>query len=189
MGRLRNRIARLEERSAERTILETSLRESGLSAPEWHWRRALARATQDELGELARCRAAVEEARHEDGEEASEPERPHDSAELAHLKIVEIIMRREAPSLADDIRTRRDLLWRELDRLRDEWEEQGRHKSTSYSDPGYWHLATAEVNRRTAIRRGVPLVMDPEEVGRRIEHITDPATTTDEVLRLVGWRG
>ncbi len=166
---MRGRITKLEERSAERGILETSLQESGLSAPEWHCRRAWARASQAERDEIGRL-----------FEEGDEPE---------YLRLWEEVLRREAPTLADDVRCRLDALYGELTRLKEAWEEQGRNHSTWQSDRPYWALSTAQVNRRTAIHRGADLVTDPEEVERLIELITDPATTTDEVLRLMGWRG
>jgi hypothetical protein len=166
---MRRRLASLEERGAERGILGTSLQESGLDAPTWHWRRGCARATQGERDALTRL-----------AEAGNEPE---------YLRLSEEVLRREAPSLADDIRCRRDGLYRELDRLEDEWRSQGRHRSTSYSDPAFWNVANAEASRRTAINRGAPLITDPEEALCLLEQITDPATTTKEVLYLVGWQG
>jgi hypothetical protein len=175
---LRGRIARLEERDAGPNILAVSLQESGLTAPEYHWCRALALATAYEMAELERCHAAAEEAR------------PYDSAEeFAYLEIAETIMSREAETLANDFRIRRDLLWRELTRLRREWEGQGRNRSTRQSDRPCWALSTAQANRRTAVNRGAPLITKPEEAERLIEQITDPATTTKEVLGLIGWQG
>lgn len=169
MGSMRGRIAKLEERSAERGILETSMHESGLSAPEWHCQRAWARASQGERDEIERF---IEEGN-----------------ETEYLRKWEEVLRLEAPTLADDVRCRRDGLYRELTRIQRDWEEQGRSHSTWQSDRPYWALSTAQANRRTAIHRGADLVTDPVEVERLIDQITDPATTTKEVLNLIGWRG
>ena len=174
MGRLRSRIARLEEHSSQsaqqerRSILDVPLQESGLTAPEWHCRRALAMATQDERDELDRLLA--------------EGDKP------AFLELWEEVLRREAPTLADDVRCDRDLLCRELDRLRHEWREQGRAHSTSYSDPAFWMVEDAAVNRNHAVKRGARLITDPDEVVRIIERITVPATTPDEMIELIEWR-
>lgn len=177
MGYLRSRISRLEKQGVKRrSILETSLKESGLSAPEWHHRRAFARATQAEREELARLHKAAQETG------GATPEKDSEFYELW-----EKVLRREAPTLADDVRCRRDGLCRELERLEEEWTAQGRNKSTSYSDPAYWSIRGASVNRRTAVARGAPLVEDPEEIKSIVARIID-AATTDEVLVLVGWR-
>jgi hypothetical protein len=189
LGRLSKRLDKMEKHREGPGILEVSLQESGLTAPEWHWHRALARATPDELAELERCRTAVQEARL--GRDTDEAGSLHDPKELAWLEVQEAIMRREAPTLADDIRCRRDALYRVLRRLREEWREQGRDRSTSYSDPAYWNVDGAVANRRNALLRGGRLV-EEEEAGRIVEQIieldAEPHVAHAEVLTLVGWR-
>ena len=108
--------------------------------------------------------------------------------EPAFLELWEEVLRREAPTLADDVRCDRDLLCRELDRLSHEWREQGRAHSTSYSDPAFWMVEGAAVNRNHAVKRGARLIVDLDEVARIIEQITDPATTRDEMIELIEWR-
>lgn len=179
MGHLRGRIAKFEKHGAGlRSPLTISLQESGISAPEWHHRRAIARATQAEREELARLYEAAQESG------VVTPEKDPDFYELW-----EKVLRHEAPTLADDIRCERDGLCRELERLEEEWTAQGRNKSTWASDRSYWAVRSASVNRRTAVARGAPLVEDPEEVESIVERITTPTTATEEVLALVGWRG
>ncbi len=187
MGSLRRRISRLEETGSGPSILGLSLRESGLDAPTFHRLRALTRATPDELEELERCRAAFAKVR--DGYEDEDEDDPIiDPAESDYLETLETIMRREAPTLADHFRVRRDLLWRELDRLKTQWEAQGRNRSTWQSDPAYWMVATAATNRRAAINQGAALVEDPGEARRTVGLIVDPGTTTEEMFALIGRR-
>ncbi len=185
MGLL-SRVARLEKRREGPDILSMTVHESGLSSPEFHWQRALARATPDELAELERCRDAAAQAREEG---ASETGAAIDPRWEPYLEMYERIMRREADTLADDIRVRRDGLWRELNRLAEGWREEGRHKgSTSQSDPIYWHTTTAETNRRTSVSRGAALVCDPEDIKRRIDLICDEDATIPQILKIIDWR-
>jgi hypothetical protein len=168
VGRLRSRITKLEGQIEEPSILDVSMQESGLPAYEWHWRRAWARASQAERDEIEKL--------FEEGDEAG------------FLERWEEVLRRQAPTLADDVLVRRDGLWRELERAEEEWREQGRHRSTSYSDPAFWNVATAETNRRTAVIRGAPLVTDPEEVERLFDLIAN-APSIAEVLKHIDWQG
>jgi hypothetical protein len=164
VGRLKGRIARLEglEQAAE----------EGLTAAQRHYRRAFARATQDEQETLRRLLA--------DGED------------LPFWKLWERVLRREAPTLANDIRAHRDLLHRELYRLEKEWEQQGHIPGIGERGRALSAVITARVNRSTAISRGAEPLEDPEEAHSVALLIADPSTSLREVLELVrtghgGW--
>lgn len=146
MGRLKGRIVRLEglEQAAE----------EGFTATQRHCRRAFARATREEQEALRRLLA--------DGEN------------LPLWKLWERVLRREAPTLANDVRAHRDLLYRRLREL------EGEYQGSAYS-----RVVTARVNRSTAISRGVEPLEDAQEVHSIVELITAPETSLGEVLELV----
>lgn len=105
-----------------------------------------------------------------------------------YYELWERVLYRVSPGSAEDTRIFRDLLDRGLDRLREEWEEAGRHRCSTWdSDPEYWTVAQAAANRSHAIRRGAEPVTDAEEVERIIAAIRAPASSHEEILRLVGW--
>jgi hypothetical protein len=147
VGRLKGRIARLEglEQAAE----------EGLTAAQRHYRRAFARATQDEQETLRRLLA--------DGED------------LPFWKLWERVLRREAPTLANDVRAHRDLLYRRLLELEEECQ------GSVYSQ-----VVTGRVNRSIAISRGVEPLEDLEEAHSIALLIANPSTSLREVLELAG---
>jgi hypothetical protein len=110
-----------------------------------------------------------------------------DGDEAGFLRLWEEVLHREAPTLAADVRVCRDFLWRALSALEKEWDAQGRRRSTSYSDPAYWNLRTAEANRIHALQLGLTEAIENEEEAKRIlEQVIALDTSIEEILRLVG---
>lgn len=142
------------------------------------WVNGLKRATPEEISELGNLWVEVAV----DGLWPT----PEESPRLWKLR--EAVLYRASPFWAEETRIMRDILIRELDRLREEWEEAGRHRcSTWQSDPEYWTVAQAAANRSNAIRRGAEAITDDEEVERILAAIRAPASSHEEILRLVGW--
>ena len=163
MSNLNGRLHKLERQYAREA---EAAEERTLTAPEIAERRALERASYSEKLELWRYHEAEDEA--------------------AYLKLWEEVLHREAPTLAADVRVHRDLLWRELSALEEQWDEEGRRHSTSYSDPAYWNLRNAEVNRMHALQLGLTEVIEDEaEVMRIIETVINPDTTVTEIWHIV----
>jgi hypothetical protein len=160
MGSLKSRIVRLEEHSINAEW-------EGLSAPQRHYRLAFERATRDEQKAIKRLA--------EEGKEQ----------ELA--KLWEKVLRRQAPTLANDIRVHRDLLSRELDALEDELREQGYHRRAGEERHLCSKVVTAKVNRATVISRGLEPLEDAEEAHSLVLRTTAPGTPLSEVLEIVGW--
>jgi hypothetical protein len=177
VGDLKRRLAAIENQHKGPSILDMTLQKSGLSAPEYHAKRAWAMASRAEREERDRLYHELVEIQ-ERGEEM--PGETYD----AYLELQERVMRREAPTLADDVRVHRDLVHRILEQLVAEWEEQGRRHSTSESDPAFWNVSTAEVNRSHTIHRGAPLILDPEEALEIVAQIVE-AKNVQQVFRLV----
>jgi hypothetical protein len=164
VGRLNRRLEDLESR-----VWAGAIEEEGLSAAQMHYRRAFVRAAPAEQDALRRlC---------EGGDEAEK------------WRLWEEVLRRQAPTLADDIRAHRDLLHRELYRLEKEWREQGHISGIGEQGRALSMAGTARVNRRTALSRGVEPIEDPEQAQNLVERITAPATSLDRVLELIGFLG
>jgi hypothetical protein len=138
------------------------------------WLKALQLAPVAELEELA---GLWIRARDEGREEPT----PEDDPDYHRLR--EAMMRRVAPTFADDLRVRRCLLWRELHRLGRESEEQGRR------GPAFYVVSSAETNRATALScHGAEPLLDHEEARRRAALIASGEADRDEVLELIQWR-
>lgn len=161
MGRLRGRLDKLE-RQEQADVVE--IEEEGLTASQKHYRRAFQRATPEEQETLTRLL------------EGGEEDRPR------ALGLWEEILRREAPTLANDVRAERDLLYQELDRLEEDMRGRGVVMGWDLSV-----LGIARVNRRTVIHRGAEPIEDEEEARDLVEEIT-AATSVEQVLELIGWR-
>jgi hypothetical protein len=160
MGRLRGRLARLERRG----LADDTEEEQGLTMAQRHYRRAFQRATLEEQETLTRLL------------EGGEEDRPR------ALELWEKVLRREASTLADDVRVERDLLHQELDRLEEDMRGRGVVMGWDLS-----LLSIARVNRRTVIHRGAEPIEDEEEAHSIVEEIT-AATSVEQVLELIGWR-
>jgi hypothetical protein len=162
VGRLnRRRLENLESRAWAEAI-----EEEGLTSAQMHYRRAFVRAMpaeQDALREL--CEGIGDEAEK--------------------WRLWEEVLRRQSPTLADDIRAHRDLLHRELYRLEREWEQEGHITGIGERGRALSAVGTARVNRRTALSRGVEPIEDEEEAHSLVEQITAPATSLAEVLELI----
>ena len=98
------------------------------------------------------------------------------------MELWEKVLRREASTLADDVRVERDLLHQELDRLEEDMRGRGVVMGWDLSV-----LGIARVNRRTVIHRGAEPIEDEEEAHSIVEEIT-AATSVEQVLELIGWR-
>ena len=166
MGRLSGRLDKLEN-LVQADAIEKE--EAGLSSRQIHSRRAFDRATPEEQEALKKLLA--------DGED------------LPLWRLWECVLRREASTLADDIRVHRDLLHRELTALEQELREQGYNRRTMKGGHPYSAVATAKANRRTVIIRGAEPIEDPEEAHRIALQITAPDTSLNEVIQLIGWPG
>jgi len=152
-----------EERAAEAMVLE----ERNLSSPERHTRRAWAKASLAERDALARY--SVE------------------GNESTYLKLWEVVLHRQAATLAADVRVHRDLLHRELEALEKQWEAEGRRHSSSQSDPQFWNLANARVNRMHALQLNkAEVIEDEKEIAQILEKVIDPQTDTQTIFRIVG---
>jgi hypothetical protein len=162
MGRLRGRLARLERRRLADDIEEE---QQGLTMAQRHYRRAFARATPAEQKKLC---AQTTDKREK-------------------WRLWEEVLRREAPTLADDIRVHRDLLYQELAALEQELLERGYDRRAGESRRPFSEVATAKVNRCTVISRGAEPIEDPERARDLAEQIT-ACTSVDQVLELIGWR-
>jgi hypothetical protein len=166
MGRLKGRLDKLENREQAQAI---EIEEAGLTSRQTHSRRAFVRATPEEQKALKKLLA--------DGED------------LPLWRLWERVLRREASTLADDIRVHWDLLHRELAALEQELREQGYDRRAGELRRPFSEVVTAKVNRRTVIIRGAEPIEDPEEARNIIEQITAPDTSLNEVIQLIGWPG
>lgn len=151
---LRREIERLRK-DADRRRAEEGAKDRSLAAPEQAWRQALRMAPREELREYGRLR--------EEAEADSPKPTPEEYPELFELE--ERIMRRSAPTLADEMRRNRDLLWRELDRIA----------------PG----SQAATSRAAAVQhRYAPPVTDADEIAATIERLR--GKPPDRVMEIVG---
>lgn len=164
MGSVDRRLGDLETR-----VWAEAIEEKGLSARQRHYRRAFVRAAPEEQEALRRL--------IEGGDEA------------AKWALWEAVLRRQSPTLADDIRAHRDLLHRELFRLEQEWREQGHVSGIGEQGRALSAVITARVNRATVISRGAKPIEDPEQAHSLVERITAPATSLKQVLELIGSMG
>lgn len=159
------RLAALERQANEAASLGSE--EQNLPSPERHAWRAWARASQAERNAIERYL--------EKGNES------------AYLKLWEEIIYREAPTLAADVRCQRDALLVKLEALEEAWREEGRHRSTSYSDQAFWNLSNARVNRMHVLQLNkAEVIEDESEVMRIVGTVTEPETTVEDIWRLVG---
>jgi hypothetical protein len=102
------------------------------------------------------------------------------------LELVETLLDRAGSYGAEEIRLRRDMLSRDLDRLEREWKAAGRKNSTWQSDKEFWMVTNAATNRRDAVRYyGARLITDPGEAARIVRRVRSPDTTSREMRELV----
>lgn len=175
MGIIKKRLQALEESFAEaerRAVASTS-----------PWERAFRDAMEKALPE------ELEELEHLSGARGERQGQSFDAVEDARiLELWETMLGRVSSGWANEFRPRRDVLCRDLDRLEEAWTSAGRKHSTWGSDPEYWKVVNAAINRRHAVEHfGAPLILAPVEAARIVALVRSPETIgTEVVMRLVG---